>query len=123
MTEDNALDIVYKAITDKTTILNLTNHSYFNLSGEGDPYIGDHLLMLNADTYLPTDNTAIPYGPAEPVKGTPMDFTTSHTIGERINDDFEQLHFGKGYDHTYILNKQSENEYSFVGVANHQKRV
>lgn len=89
LTEDNALDIVYKAITDKTTILNLTNHSYFNLSGEGDPYIGDHLLMLNADTYLPTDNTAIPYGPAEPVKGTPMDFTTSHTIGERINDDFE----------------------------------
>jgi len=60
LTEDNALDIRYKAVTDKTTILNLTNHSYFNLSGEGDPYIGDHLLMLNADFYLPTDETCHP---------------------------------------------------------------
>ena len=91
LTEDNALDIHYSATTDKTTILNLTNHSYFNLSGQGDEYIGDHLLMLNAESYLPTDETAIPYGDAEPVKGTPMDFTEPHTIGERINDDFEQL--------------------------------
>ncbi len=121
LTDDNALDISYKATTDKTTILNLTNHSYFNLSGEGDPYIGDHILMLNADTYLPTDNTAIPYGEAQTVKDTPMDFTTPHTIGERINDDFEQLHFGKGYDHTFVLNKKSENEYSFVGVCESPK--
>lgn len=117
LTEDNALDISYRAKTDKTTIINLTNHSYFNLSGEGDPYIGDHLLTLNADSYLPTDNTAIPYGKAESVKGTPMDFTTPHTIGERINANFEQLHFGKGYDHTFVLNKKSENEYSYVGVC------
>ncbi len=121
LTDDNALDIVYRATTDKTTILNLTNHSYFNLSGEGDPYIGDHVLMLNADTYLPTDATAIPYGDADPVKNTPMDFTASHTIGARINDDFQQLHFGKGYDHTFILNKQSENEYSFVGICESPK--
>lgn len=121
LTDDNAVDIVYEAKTDKTTILNLTNHSYFNLSGEGDPYIGDHLLTLNADTYLPTDATAIPYGEAETVKGTPMDFTTPHSIGERINKDFQQLHFGKGYDHTYVLNKNSENEYSYVGVCESPK--
>ncbi len=116
LTDDNALEINYEATTDKTTILNLTNHSYFNLSGEGDPYIGDHLLMLNADTYLPTDETAIPYGPAESVKGTPMDFTEARTIGERIDDDFQQLHFGKGYDHTFVLNKE-EDEYGYVGYC------
>lgn len=104
LSDDNALKISYKATTDKATILNLTNHSYFNLSGAGDPYIGDHLLTINADTYLPTDATAIPYGNPEPVRGTPMDFTTPQTIGSRINEDFQQLIFGKGYDHNYVLN-------------------
>jgi aldose 1-epimerase len=121
LTDDNALEINYEATTDKTTILNLTNHSFFNLSGVGDPYIGDHLLTLNADTYLPTDETAIPYGPAEPVKGTPMDFTEVHPIGSRIDDDFQQLHFGKGYDHTYVLNKSEEGEYSRVGSCHSPK--
>lgn len=121
LTEDNSLDIRYKAITDKDTIVNITNHSYFNLSGEGDSHIGDHILTLNADKYLPTDDTAIPYGDAESVKGTPMDFATPHTIGERINEDFEQLHFGKGYDHTFVLNKKSNNEYSFAGVCESPK--
>ncbi|WP_298651095.1 aldose epimerase family protein [uncultured Proteiniphilum sp.] len=117
LTDDDALDIRYKAITDKTTILNLTNHSYFNLSGQGDPSVGDHLLMLNADNYLPTDNTAIPYGDAELVKGTPFDFTDPHTIGERIGNDFQQLHFGKGYDHTYLLNKSTTDEYTYAGYC------
>lgn len=117
LTEDNALDIHYKAVTDKTTILNLTNHSYFNLSGQGDSSIEDHVLMLNADSYLPTDITAIPYGEKEPVVGTPFDFTTPHTIGERIGDDFEQLHFGKGYDHNFILNKDTAGEYAFAGYC------
>ncbi|MBK5194419.1 MAG: galactose mutarotase [Proteiniphilum sp.] len=121
LTEDNALDIHYSATTDKTTILNLTNHSYFNLSGNGDEYIGDHLLMLNADSYLPTDETAIPYGKAVSVKGTPMDFTEPHTIGERINDDFEQLRFGNGYDHTFVLNKNADDEYSYVGICESPK--
>jgi len=121
LTEDNALELCYRATTDKTTILNLTNHSYFNLSGEGDPYIGDHLLMLNADNYLPTDATAIPYGAAAPVKGSPMDFTEPHTIGARINDDFQQLHFGKGYDHNYILNKQAADEYVYAGICESPK--
>jgi len=116
LTGDNCLNIAYEAHTDKATILNLTNHSYFNLSGAGDPYIGDHLLTINADTYLPTDETNIPYGDAEPVAGTPMDFRTPHTIGERIEGDFQQLIFGKGYDHTYILNKKGD-ELSFCAKA------
>lgn len=121
LTEDNALDIIYKAETDKTTILNLTNHSYFNLSGQGDPSIGDHLLMLNAETYLPTDETAIPYGDPQSVKDTPMDFTEPFSIGERINDDFEQLHFGNGYDHTFVLKKPSPEEYAYAGICESPK--
>ena len=105
LTDENAVYMFYHATTDKPTVLNLTNHSYFNLSGAGDPSITDHILRINADYYLPTDNTSIPYGPKEKTKGTPMDFKTPHTIGERINNDFEQLIFGKGYDHTYIINK------------------
>ena len=112
LTDNNEVVISYHATTDKPTVLNLTNHSYFNLSGSGDPYIGDHILTINADYYLPTDSTAIPYGPKEKVEGTPMDFRTPHEVGERINDDFEQLFFGKGYDHTYILNKEDD-ELSF----------
>lgn len=120
LTEDNEVIISYRAVTTKPTVLNLTNHSYFNLSGAGDPYVGDHLLQINADYYLPTDETAIPYGPKEKVEGTPMDFRTPHTVGERINDDFEQLRFGKGYDHTYILNKEGE-ELSFCARCSSPK--
>lgn len=117
LTDDNAVDIRYKATTDKPTILNLTNHSYFNLSGAGNPSINDHLLTLKASSYLPTDATAIPYGDAEPVKDTPMDFTEQHAIGERINDDFQQLAFGKGYDHTFIIDKDNEGDYVSFGVV------
>ncbi|GHV63730.1 aldose 1-epimerase [Bacteroidia bacterium] len=116
LSNDDGLQIDYTATTDKPTILNLTNHSFFNLSGAGDEYIGDHLLTINADTYLPTDDTNIPYGKPEQVARTPMDFRTPHAIGERINDDFEQLRFGNGYDHTYVLNKQG-NELSFCAKA------
>lgn len=106
LTDNNEFSIDYEATTDKATILNLTNHSYFNLSGEGDPSINDHVLVMHASNYLPTDDTAIPYGKPEAVKGTPFDFRTPHAIGERIEADFEQLHFGKGYDHTMILDKK-----------------
>lgn len=107
LSDESEVVIMYHAVTDKATVLNLTNHSYFNLSGAGDPSIGDHLLTINADFYLPTDETAIPYGPKEKVEGTPMDFRTFHEIGARIDADFEALNFGKGYDHTYVLNEGS----------------
>ncbi|WP_080903830.1 aldose epimerase family protein [Parabacteroides sp. Marseille-P3160] len=112
LTNENEVVIHYQATTDKPTVLNLTNHSYFNLSGAGDPSIDDHLLTIHADYYLPTDETAIPYGPKEKVAETPMDFRTPHTVGERIDEPFQQLIFGKGYDHTFILNKEG-NELSF----------
>jgi aldose 1-epimerase len=116
LADDDTMQIDYEAHTDKTTVINLTNHSFFNLSGADEADICDHLLTIHADTYLPTDETSIPYGAPEPVAGTPMDFRTPHPIGERIEADFRQLHFGKGYDHTYILNKQG-NELSFCARA------
>lgn len=105
LTNDNKVEIDYKATTDKTTIVNLTNHAYFNLSGAGNPTIGDHVLTIDADYFIPTDETSIPYRQPAKVKYTPMDFTTDQSIGARINDKFEQLIFARGYDHTYILNK------------------
>ena len=113
LTDDNAVDITYHAETDKATIINLTNHSYFNLSGAGDPYIGDHLLCIDADYYLPTDDTAIPYGEKSAVEGTPMDFKKLYEVGSRIDEPFEQLIYGKGYDHTYVLNKKHPGEFAF----------
>ncbi|MDR1557506.1 MAG: galactose mutarotase [Tannerellaceae bacterium] len=112
LSDNNEVEISYQALTDQPTVLNLTNHSYFNLSGAGDPGIGDHLLTIHADDYLPTDHTAIPYGPKAKVEGTPMDFRSPHEIGARIHEAFEQLVFGNGYDHTYVLNKEGS-ELSF----------
>ena len=105
LTDEHELTIEYTASTTKPTVLNLTNHAYFNLSGEGDPSVHDHTLVIDAKEYLPTDETAIPYGAPAPVEGTPMDFTTPHTIGERVDADFDQLRWARGYDHTYILDK------------------
>jgi len=107
-TDDNELVITYRAVTDKPTVLNLTNHSYFNLSGAGDPTVGDHILAIFADAYLPTDETSIPLGEPAAVEGTPMDFRTPTAIGTRIDDDFEALRIGRGYDHCYVLNGDGE---------------
>lgn len=109
LTEDNAIDIKYSATTDKTTIINMTNHSYFNLSGNPAQAATDHILYVNADTYTPVDNTFMTTGEIAPVKDTPMDFTTPKAVGQDIaNFDFDQLKNGNGYDHNWILNTQGD---------------
>ena len=108
LTDSNELKIVYSATTDKPTIVNLTNHSYFNLAGAGKGSILDHQLTLNADRFTPTDNGSIPTGELRRVKGTPFDFTKSTAIGARIDQDDEQLKFGNGYDHNFVLDKNGD---------------
>ena len=103
LTDDNAIDIQYEAETDKPTIVNMTNHSYFNLEGDAGNNSG-HLLMVDADYYTPVDSTFMTTGEIVPVEGTPMDFRTPTPVGERINDyDFVQLKNGNGYDHNWVL--------------------
>ncbi|MBD1364626.1 galactose mutarotase [Mucilaginibacter sp. ZT4R22] len=105
LTDDNALKVSYEATTDKTTVVNLTNHAYFNLNGQGTGSVLEHSVKIDADAYTPVDSTLIPTGKIEPVKGTPFDFTAAATIGSRIEQDNIQLKDGKGYDHNYVLNK------------------
>ena len=103
LTDDNELVISYRAETDKPTVINLTNHSFFNLNGEGNGDVRDHLLAIAADRYLPCDENQIPTGEEAVVDGTPFDFTTEKPIGRDIDVSHEQLRIGHGYDHNYIL--------------------
>jgi aldose 1-epimerase len=103
LTDENELKIEYWAATDRPTPVNLTHHSFFNLKGDGNGTINDHLLQINADFYTPVDEGLIPTGEIAPVEGTPMDFRAPTAIGERVDADFEQLKYGMGYDHNWVL--------------------
>ena len=107
-TSENEVVMDYKWTTDKKTIVNVTNHSYFNLHGAGNGDILDHILTLKASAFTPVDSVMIPTGELRPVEGTPFDFTSPHPIGERINEDYEQLILGKGYDHNFVLSNDEE---------------
>ncbi len=107
LTDKNEMDIKYEATTDKKTVVNLTHHCYFNLSGIPGSTIMDHKLSINADSYTPVDTLFIPTG-IETVEGTPMDLRQPVTIGDRIDSDFEQLKIGMGYDHNWVLNTKGD---------------
>lgn len=111
----NELTIDYLALTDKPTVCNLTNHNYYNLTGNTKSNILAHILTLNADKFTPVDKALIPTGELRPVKGTPMDFTKPAEIGARINDKDQQIEFGGGYDHNWVLNKKG-NELSHAAT-------
>lgn len=111
LTDDNAIDIQYKATADKKTIINMTNHAYFNLSGNPAQSAIDHILYMNADQYTPVDETLIPTGKMEAVANTPMDFTSPKKVADDIEKtDFIQLKYGRGFDHNWVLNTKGNDK-------------
>jgi aldose 1-epimerase len=107
-TDKNEIVMNYEWTTDKKTVVNVTNHAYFNLHGAGNGDVLDHVLTLKASAFTPVDSVMIPTGEIRQVAGTPFDFTTPHTIGERIGENYDQLILGKGYDHNFILDNKEE---------------
>ena len=117
LTDDDELMVDYRAVTDKATPVNLTQHSYFNLKGEGSDTILDHQLMINAPEFTPVNDSLIPTGELRAVEGTPFDFTQATAIGERIDQDNEQLEFGGGYDHNFVLARDNAEADELVVAA------
>lgn len=121
LSSNNELQIEYTAVTDKKTVINLTAHPFFNLNGEGSGIINNHLLTIIADKYTPVDSAVIANGKIEAVENTPFDFKTATAIGKRLNDDNEQLLFGNGYDHNFVLNKGITLQPGLAAVAEGDK--
>jgi aldose 1-epimerase len=117
LTNDDVLQIVYVASTDKDTVINFTNHSYFNLAGNGSGSITDQLLLVNADRYTPTGPDQIPTGEIAPVEGTPLDFRQMIPIGARLHSAFQQMVYARGYDHNFVLNKPTGGAMTFAARA------
>jgi aldose 1-epimerase len=117
LTNDDVLQIVYVASTDKDTVINFTNHSYFNLAGNGSGSITDQLLVVNADRYTPTGPDQIPTGEIAPVEGTPLDFRQMIPIGARLHSAFQQIVYARGYDHNFVLNKPTGGVMTFAARA------
>lgn len=115
--KDNELMIDYTAVTDAVTVINLTSHAFFNLKGAVGGKITGHELMINADQYTPVDSTLIPTGAIDPVRNTPFDFLKPTPIGARLDANHQQLEYGYGYDHNYVLNKSSEGALDLAAVA------
>lgn len=116
-TENNSLQINYFAISDKDTICNLTNHSYFNLSGHKDHTIENHMLKINADYITEYNSEVVATGELTAVNGTPMDFNKSTRVGERINEKYPMLEWAGGYDHTFVIRRSNENDESLTLAA------
>lgn len=121
LTDDNELVIEYLAVSDKDTLVNLTNHSYFNLSGHKSDTIEDHKMLIQADYFTPTDDALIPTGEIRMVEGTPMDFRSMKRIGDNIDADYLPIKQGNGYDHNFVLNIAQDDVVSFVAQLEDDK--